>query len=648
MARRSPKKNGKPAGVAPPQKAFTGDCDWIWGLLLVLAVLLVYQPVWYAGYIWDDDAVVTNNPVIIGPLGLKEIWTTSAADICPLTLTTFWLEHQLWGATALPYHLVNVFLHAACAVLLWRVLRALCIPGAFIGAAMWALHPVQVESVAWISEMKNTESGLFYLLAILFFLRDIRVPNGTINYALTLVFAGLAMASKSSTVILPVIFCLCAWWLEGRWNWRSVIKTAPIFLMSIAAGIVSMWTQQIQGASDALWLRSLPERLAGAGDGVWFYLGKLLWPYPLLTLYPRWHFDLGDLFSYFPLLAVFGVLALLWCFRNSWARPWLFAFAYFVVALLPVLGLLNNYIFRYATVFDHFQYLASMGPLSLVGAGMIRFAERFLPEKAGLQKVAATIALLVPATLSWNQARVYESSMTLWEHTLAGNPNSAEAYNDLGILLEQNGETDKAITYYEKALDVDPNHPEAHYNLGLTYSRQGRVDEAIAEYQKAVDLYPDYPNAQNNLAILLVQKGRLDDAISHCQKVVEYNPDDAQAHATLAVILAQEGRTQEAQAQFQATLKVAPNDAEVHGNFGTFLSNQGRFDEAIVELQKSLKISPATAQVHNSLGYALMQKGQVDAAIEEFQQALSLQPDYANAQTNLTRAQSLATQKAGK
>ncbi len=257
--------------------------DWLWGLILILAVILIYTPLWRAGFIWDDDAVLTANPCIVGPLGLREIWTTSAADICPLVLTTFWVEHALWGLAPLPYHLVNVLLHGACAILLWRVLGSLRVQGAWLGAALWALHPVAVESVAWITEMKNTESGVFFLLSILFFVRWLRAKEldgrtgGVWNYALTLLFAALAMASKSSTVILPVIFCLCAWWMEGRWHWRNVARVVPIFLMSIAASALSIWTQMLHlpAVTDPQWVRTWPQRLATAGDVVWFYLGKL-------------------------------------------------------------------------------------------------------------------------------------------------------------------------------------------------------------------------------------------------------------------------------------------------------------------------------------------------------------------------------------
>jgi len=263
-----------------PPSRFTRD--WLWGAVLILVVILTYLPVWWAGFIWDDHETVVANPVTAGPLGLREIWTTSAADICPLTLTTIWLGHTLWGLSPLPYHLVNVLFHGACAVVLWRVLRSLQVPGAWLGAALWALHPVEVESVAWISEMKNTESGLFFLLSILFFVKLLkakdsneRTRNGW-NYALILLFAVMAMASKSSTVILPVVLCLCAWWMEGRWKWRTLLKVGPIFLMSIVAGIVSIWEQKLRGADDSQWATTWSERLATAGDAAWFYLGKLV------------------------------------------------------------------------------------------------------------------------------------------------------------------------------------------------------------------------------------------------------------------------------------------------------------------------------------------------------------------------------------
>ena len=392
--------------------------DWLWALILILFVSLAYTPIWHAGFIWDDDIMLTANPCIVGPLGLKEIWTTNAADICPLVLTTFWVEHALWGLAPLPYHLVNILMHGACAVLLWRVLRSLRVQGAWLGAALWALHPVQVESVAWITEMKNTESGLFFLLSIFFFVKCLSAENvaqqpattklpvrervsgrNASAYALCLLFAALAMASKSSTVILPLVLCLCAWWVEGRWYWRNVVRVVPTFAMSVGASALAIWTQTLRPGIliDPQWVRPLPQRLATAGDAVWFYLGKLLWPDPLITIYQRWQVDAGKSVSYLPLLAVIVTFSVLWLKCRSGgavSRACFFAFAYFLVALLPVLGLIDSFISRYSLVFDHFQYLASIGPLALAGAGLVKVSNIVIPKRpvAGIGPLCRTIA----------------------------------------------------------------------------------------------------------------------------------------------------------------------------------------------------------------------------------------------------------------
>ena len=234
--------------------------------ILLAAIFLTYLPVWFSGFTWDDDSVLTGNPVIVGPLGLVEIWTTRAADICPLVLTTFWAEFALWGYHSLPYHLVNLALHAACAILLWRILLALRVPGAWFGAALWALHPVQVETAAWITEMKNTQSGLFYLLTILAFIRglDARSAGNQARaswaHAATLLCAAAAMASKSSTIVLPIVLALCAWWIEGRWRWRNLFTLAPLAAMAVLPAALTLWTQKLrmQGPEDLQWARSFP------------------------------------------------------------------------------------------------------------------------------------------------------------------------------------------------------------------------------------------------------------------------------------------------------------------------------------------------------------------------------------------------------
>jgi tetratricopeptide (TPR) repeat protein len=591
--------------------------DWVWGLILLLAVILVYTPVWWAGYVWDDDVHLTANPCIIGPLGLKEIWTTHAADVCPLTLTTFWAEHKLWGLAPLPYHLVNILLHGACAILLWRVLRGLQVPGAWLGAALWALHPVQVESVAWITEMKNTESCVFFLLSILFYVKNLkegqveRQSKWKWNYSLTLLFAALALASKSSTVILPIVLCLCAWWMEGRWQWRNLLGLAPIFLMSIVAGSVSLWLVDLQGVnSDFQWVQTWPERLVTAGDAVWFYLGKLLWPHPLIAIYPRWEADAGAWFSYLPLLAVIVTGFILWLKRESWSRPWFFALGYFLVALLPVLGLLEHYFLRYSLVAFHFQYLAAMGPLALAGAGIARFADSAIPQRPSLQATLGAGALLILGILSWQRAWVYGSEETLWTDTLAKNPNCWLGYNNLGKAFSDRGQFDEAMASYQKSLAINPNYSRAHFNLGLVLSQKGEMAPAMAEYRKVLDLDPNFVDAHYNLANDLFQMDRVDDAIVHYRKVLEINPDHVEAN----------------------------------NNLGYSFFEKGQIGDAIVQYRKALRVNPNFFDAHYNLGIALIQTGRIAEATAEFQEAVRLNPSDLHAQSNLARAQAMARQ----
>jgi tetratricopeptide (TPR) repeat protein len=540
--------------------------DWLWGLILMLAVILAYMPVWQAGFIWDDSVVLTANPCIVGPLGLKEIWTTSAADICPLTLTTFWIEHALWGLGPLPYHLVNLLLHGASAVLLWRVLRGLRVQGAWLGAALWALHPVAVESVAWITEMKNTESSLFFLLTILFFVRWLRAKElgrrsgGSWNYALTLLFAALAMASKSSAVILPVVLCLCAWWMEHRWNWRNLARVAPIFLMSIAASALSIWTQGLQLATvtDPQWVRTWPERPATAGSALWFYLGKLLWPHPLITIYPRWQIDAGQWVSYLPLLAVIVILSIFWFKRELWSRAWFFAFAYFMAALLPALGLIDNFIFSFSLVFDHLQYLASMGPLALAGAGLARFSDIVIPKRPLLQSGLCAGLLLFLGMASWQRTGVYESQETLWTDTLAKNPNCWVGQYNLGIVFLQKGQVDKALEDFQNAVEINPNYLEAHSNLGLALLQEGQMDEAVAHFKKASEIAPNSLTTHYNLGVALFKNGELDEAVAQYRKALEINPNSLETHYNLGLIFFKKRQLDEAITQFLEVLRLKP------------------------------------------------------------------------------------------
>ena len=357
--------------------------DWFWALLLSALVFIAYAQVFRAGFIWDDESHLTRNPCVIGPLGFKEIWTSTQAVYYPLVLTTFWALHKFVGLNPLSYHALNVLLHAASAILLWRVLKLLQVRGAWLGAALWALHPVMVQSVAWVTELKNTQSCLFYLLSIFFFLKwedqgeavagtapatDRRSPLLGC-FALSLLFFLLATLSKPSVVMLPFVLALCIWWMREKIRWRDPLAIAPFAVISALASAWTIWEQKFHArAVGPDWAQTLPERFIIAGRAIWFYFGKLIWPHPLIFIYPRWEVDPSKFIAYVPLLAAIAGLVVLWFIHSGWSRALFFAAAYYVVSLFPVLGFFSVYFFRYSFVSDHFQYLASMGPLALAGA----------------------------------------------------------------------------------------------------------------------------------------------------------------------------------------------------------------------------------------------------------------------------------------
>jgi tetratricopeptide (TPR) repeat protein len=630
---------------------------------------------------WDDAIIVTENPSIIGPLGLKEIWTTDQAQFFPLVLTTVWTIHALWGLNPLPYHLANVFFHATSAVLLWRVLKSLNLPGAWLGAALWAVHPVQVESVAWVSELKNTQSGVFYLLTILFFVKWLKAGNRWF-YAASLLFAAMAMASKSSTIILPGVLCLSAWWVERRWNWRNLAYVIPIILMSMADSILTVADAGVGGPNmEGAFERSWPERLVTAGDEVWFYLGKLLWPSPLVLVYPKWQIDAAQPLAYLPLLAAIGLLFVFWLKRTGWGRPYFFAFAYFLGALVPVMGFVQHNFLRTTFVGDHFQYLASMGPLALAGAGLNRLIEIAPKTKAWLPSVFCAGLLLVLGSVSWLRAWAFESPWTIWTDTLAKNPSCWIAHNNLGDFLSRMGLVDEAIAQYQMAAKIDPHDaadrcnlgtlfyrkgqldqavgmfhealkldpylPQAYDGLGNVLRQQGHADDAIVELTKALRLSANYAQAYQDMGNALINKGQTDNGVRFLQKAVELKPGSLSAHNDLGVALSKAGRLDEAAAQFQTTVEIVPNFFQGYNNLGGVFLLGGRVDEAIPLFKKALEINPGFEQAHNNLGQAFLQKGLANEAIAEFQEALRLRPDYPSAQANLAKAQAMARQKPG-
>ena len=623
---------------------------WLWGLLLIAFVFIAYAPVFHAGFIWDDESHLTRNPCIVGPLGLKEIWTSTQAVYYPLVLTTFWVLHKFVGLNPLPYHILNVVMHAGSALLLWSVLRQLGVRGAWLGAVLWALHPVMVQSVAWVTELKNTQSCLFYLLSIYCFLnwekqsqiKQTRRVEVSLAFALSLLCFVLATLSKPSVVMLPAVLALCVWWRRGRIQWRNAVVLTPFVAISALASAWTIWEQKFHaGAVGPDWAQSWPERLIIAGRAIWFYLAKLFWPHPLIFIYPRWQLQASQFTAYLPLLlALMGLIAL-WFLPGKARRAVFFAGAYYVISLFPVLGFFSIYFFRYSFVSDHFQYLASMGLFALAAAAGTEGLDRLaVAESLGrgvafLRLGLCTVVLTILGILTWQQTAVYHDLITLYATTLALNPGCWMAQYNLGITLRDRGESDQAITHYRQAIALRPGYAEAHYNLGRLLADKGEFNEAVDHYEAALAINPDDAEAHNNLGATFVQQRRIDDAIGHYQKALAIRPDYAEASCNLADALLSKGDMDGAIVHYLKCVAVLPDHADAQYNLASALLRKGRIDDAIIHYKEALTSGRNNADTHANLGSAFLAKGRVVDAIEQYEEALRLAPENVAAQSNL-------------
>ncbi|HUJ09844.1 MAG TPA: tetratricopeptide repeat protein [Verrucomicrobiae bacterium] len=613
-------------------------------VLIVLLTCLAYFPVLRGGFIWDDDLLITDNPMIKSDQGLYWSWFTERSpDYWPLTSTAWWLEWRVWGNHPLGYHLLNVLLHAMNAVLIWKVLKLLRIPGAWLAAMIFAVHPVNVATVAWISEQKNTLSMLFYLMALIAYLKfdesggRRHTKQDWYWYGLSVTAFLLALLCKTAVIMLPVILLLCVWWRHDRIERRDVWYSAPFFLLSLVLGLVTVWFQHNQSVQLHLVpSRSPLSRLAAAGWMPWFYLSKVLLPVRLNMIYPRWQISGSLWISYLPgALWVVGFL-LFWWKRKSWGRPLLFALGYFVITLFPLLGFFDQSFHRFSFVADHWQYCAIIGVVALFVAGAEKILHRLKP--AGFWAVATSVVvLIVLGTATWTRAGLYGNSETLWRDTLAKNPQAWAAHNNLGLVLLHQGNIGGAIEHFQRALELKPDYEEAQYNLGIALARTNRIVDAISHYEQALRLAPNSAEAHNNLAIALMQEGRISEAISHYQRALEIQPDDAEVHYNLGKALKQAGRIKEAIGQFEQALQLKPDFVDAHYALGVALVHAGRTEEALRHFEEALRLRPDYEE-QNKLGIALMQLGRVQDAIRHYEAALQLNPNGVEAHYNLAAA----------
>ncbi len=613
--------------------AVNGRGTWILLLVLLLATLAAYQPAWHGGMLWDDDSHITRRELQSGQ-GVWRIWfdLNTTQQYYPAVHSVFWVLHKFWGDDTLGYHLINILLHALCAFLFAVILRWLKVPGAFLAAIIFALHPVHVESVAWISELKNTLSSLLYLGAMLAYLRFDRGRQERF-YALAMALFVMALLSKTVTATLPAALLVVFWWQRGRVSWRrDALPLVPLFVIAAAGGLFTAWIERTMiGAHGAEFRLSLIERSLIAGRAVWFYLGKLAWPANLIFIYPRWQISASAWWQYLYPLGVAAMLIALWLWRNRSRAP-LAALLLFCGTLFPALGFFNVYPFRYSFVADHFQYLASLPIIALFSAGMAHLASRW---KIHPKAAAATFLVLglLPGILTWNQSRQYIDAEALYRTTLGRNPACWLAHINLGI-LELNGAPAEAETHFKEALRLKPDLAEAHINLGIL-AAHGNIQAAEEHLREALRLKPDSAEARNNLGFVLQSAGRFDEAEAQLKEALRLNPEYADAHYNLGNALLGRNRFEEAVVQYEGALKLVGDSAEAYNGLGYALQHLDRLDEAAKCFQKALRLRPDYPDACYNLGNALHAMNRLEEAVAQYLEAGRLKPDFAEAFNNL-------------
>jgi len=705
MARRSRKQNSNVSAL----RASASDLGWqrvLAGVLLIAgAVLAAYWPSLRGDFVLDDEILVSQNNLVRAPDGLLRFWfSTEPADYWPVTNSTFWLEWRAWLDNPTGYRASNIVLHIADSLLIWLILRRLAIPGAFLAALLFAVHPVNVESVAWIAQRKNVLSLLFFLLSIWLYLRSqpTSVSLGSERgqtagnrqigeksfsaswYWLGVIAFVLAALSKGSVAILPLVLLLISWWQNGRVSKRDLLMTAPFFVIAVVLTLVNIWFQR-HGSEEIIRQVTPAQRLAGAGAVVWFYLWKALVPLRLAFVYSQWEIDPSDLRWWLPLAATLAVTALLIRQRHTlFGRPLLFAWAFFCIALLPVMGFTDVGFMKYSLVADHYQHIALIAVVALAAAAIVQAARIWHGEmwRDRSVAIAAGIPVGILCFLTFRQADLYGDPVRLYEATLALNPKCWMAENNLGQIFANAGKTQDAIDHYRRSLAINNENPGCHVNLGLALAKLGQPQAAMDEYHEALRIKKDYTPALNDLGIalaaagkeieaaemymealriqhdnaavhfnwgsLLARQGRLDDAISHFKAAVVSDPYYSEAYLGLANALFALGDnedeennpklTREAIRYYEKAAQLRPSDPESHYNFALALAKVHRLSDAIAQCEEFLRLAPNRYDAENALGAALAWSGRFAEAVPHIERALKLNPQYAQAYYNLAMA----------
>lgn len=647
-----------------PRGAASGGPWPIWALWLGLCALTIvaYAPSWHGQPLWDDNGHLTR-PDLRSFLGLWRIWFDPRAtqQYYPVVHSAFWLFHRLWGDHTLGYHLVNVVLHSTSACLFAVLLRRFSIPGATAAAVVFALHPVHAESVAWMSELKNVMSGVWYLAAALLYVQFDR-DRHKLYYWLAFWSFVLALLSKSVTATLPAALLVVLWWRRGTLSMKGdVVPLLPFLAIGVMSGLFTAWVERnLIGAVGPEYALPFIERILIAGRVVWFYLWTLVWPVNLAFIYPRWAPMASTWWAYLFPVAAAAVVGACWWIRSRTRAP-LAAALLFVGTLFPALGFIDVYPFRYSFVANHFQYLATL-PIIAIACAWVWQLIGASPQAARRQTAAVAIIAAVLGGRTWQVSHAFVDSDTLYRETIAVNPacwmchnnlavprlfgsagqvaeaeshlrqairlnpQSAEAHNNLGNALQRQGRLDEALRSHEQALRLDPVDPDIHYDTGLTYQVAGQLDVAAARYTEALRLQPLMAKAHHNLGLVRQQQGALDAAISHFRDAIRLAPEVGQFRESLDLALRAEGGNAAAHPASRDALRWAPGLPTNLAMAARAAIDAGRHEEAVSYFRAALKLDPTSIEAQTDLAAGLAAAGDLTEAADVARAVIRQEP----------------------
>ncbi len=622
-----------------------GDRQSLWGFLILITVgFLIFLPAMHGGWLWDDSLYIVDNPFIHSPDGYWKAWLNLnplgshyAGNYNPLTTFVEWMEWRFWGNDTFGYHLVNVALHLTSALLLWRLFARLGFAFAWVGAMIFLVHPIQVESVAWISELKNTLSLPPLLMAMLAWLDYEEKPTSEV-YRSALIWFALSLAAKSSGLMLPVILLGYVWWKRGTISGADVRRIAPFFIMSLVVGLIMLIPPRMAGAHlIVLQSWNLASCLASIGWVVVFLGYKCFWPVNMLPQYPGCTVMHPTAIDLVPWLILFagGIFLVIGWGRMPWTRPVALGLGFFIINLFPLLVLVAGTYPEAAWTMDHLVYLPIIGLIGWVITWLDFLHTRLSPSARRWQWAGIGAVLLMFSYGSFAYAGVFVEQHRFWTYMLEREPQNWQTHDNVGKVEANDRHFLQAIAEFQKAVELRPDSDQPHYDLGLALQSAGKAQEAKEQLLIAEQLNPHEMRSYLALAGMMQADGNFPEAEKYIAQARLAAPAESTPLAALAALGMQEGRKQESFELYEEAIQMAPDVLELRYNYGVALSQDGQYAQAVEQLREAVRLNDNFAPARENLGVALAQLGNIPGAIEQFQAAVRINPDYPSARDNL-------------